>query len=71
MTDLVIGKPLHEALAVHESFLTLMQGRGVVEEHDPPDPERRAQRVPDTREHQRKASTCSKAARASGIGRIG
>jgi len=31
MTDLVIGKPLHEALAVHESFLTLMQGRGNVE----------------------------------------
>jgi len=31
MTDLVIGKPLHEALAVHESFLTLMQGRGGVE----------------------------------------
>jgi nitrogen fixation NifU-like protein len=31
MTDLVIGKPLDEALAVHESFLTLMQGRGTVE----------------------------------------
>src|SRR5919112_2340237 len=31
MTDLVIGKPLSEALAVHESFLTLMQGRGTVE----------------------------------------
>ena len=31
MTDLVIGRPLHEALAVHESFLTLMQGRGGVE----------------------------------------
>jgi nitrogen fixation NifU-like protein len=31
MTDLVIGKPLHEALAVHESFLALMQGRGGVE----------------------------------------
>jgi nitrogen fixation protein NifU and related proteins len=31
MTDLVIGKPLHEALSVHESFLTLMQGRGGVE----------------------------------------
>ena len=31
MTDLVIGKPLHEALAVHESFLILMQGRGGVE----------------------------------------
>jgi nitrogen fixation NifU-like protein len=31
MTDLVIGKPLPEALAVHESFLALMQGRGGVE----------------------------------------
>ena len=31
LADLVIGKPLHEALAVHESFLTLMQGRGGVE----------------------------------------
>ena len=31
MTDLVIGKPLDQALAVHESFLTLMQGRGGVE----------------------------------------
>jgi nitrogen fixation protein NifU and related proteins len=31
MTDLVIGKPLTEALAVHETFLTLMQGRGGVE----------------------------------------
>ena len=31
MTDLVIGKPLGQALSVHESFLTLMQGRGGVE----------------------------------------
>jgi nitrogen fixation NifU-like protein len=31
MTDLVIGRPLTEALAVHETFLTLMQGRGGVE----------------------------------------
>ena len=31
MTDLVIGKPLGEALAVHETFLELMQGRGSVE----------------------------------------
>ena len=31
MTDLVIGKPLGEAMAVHESVLTLMQGRGGVE----------------------------------------
>ena len=28
MTDLVIGKPLPEALAVHETFLALMQSRG-------------------------------------------
>jgi nitrogen fixation NifU-like protein len=31
MTDLVIGKPLADALAVHETFLALMQGRGGVE----------------------------------------
>jgi nitrogen fixation protein NifU and related proteins len=31
MTDLVIGKPLSEAMTVHETFLTLMQGRGTVE----------------------------------------
>jgi nitrogen fixation protein NifU and related proteins len=31
MTDLVIGRSLPEALALHESFLTLMQGRGGVE----------------------------------------
>jgi nitrogen fixation NifU-like protein len=31
MTDLVIGKPLSEALDVHERFLELMQGRGSVE----------------------------------------
>ncbi|MGN6129611.1 MAG: Fe-S cluster assembly sulfur transfer protein SufU [Nocardioidaceae bacterium] len=31
MTDLVIGKPLDEALRLHEEFLTLMQGRGTVE----------------------------------------
>jgi nitrogen fixation NifU-like protein len=31
MSDLVIGKPLREAMAVHESFLTLMQGRGTVD----------------------------------------
>jgi nitrogen fixation NifU-like protein len=31
MTDLVIGKPLAEALSVHDSFLALMQGRGNVE----------------------------------------
>ena len=31
MADLVIGKPLPEALAVQESFLTLMQGRGKIE----------------------------------------
>ena len=31
MSDLVIGKPLTEALATHEEFLTLMQGKGQVE----------------------------------------
>ncbi len=31
MTDLVIGKPVTEAVSVHEEFLTLMQGRGTVE----------------------------------------
>ena len=31
MTDLVIGKPVDEALALHETFLTLMQGKGQVE----------------------------------------
>ena len=36
MTDLVIGKPVDEAMAIHEEFLTLMQGKGQVE----PDEER-------------------------------
>ncbi|MFL6062161.1 MAG: Fe-S cluster assembly sulfur transfer protein SufU [Marmoricola sp.] len=31
MTDLVIGKPLGEALTKHEVFLELMQGKGQVE----------------------------------------
>ena len=31
LTDLVVGKPVSEALTVHESFLELMQGRGNVE----------------------------------------
>jgi nitrogen fixation protein NifU and related proteins len=31
MTDLVIGKPVDEAMAIHEEFLTLMQGKGLVE----------------------------------------
>jgi nitrogen fixation protein NifU and related proteins len=31
MSDLVIGKPLPEALAVHETFLELMQSRGGIE----------------------------------------
>ena len=31
MTDLVIGKPVDEAMAIHEQFLTLMQGKGQVE----------------------------------------
>ena len=31
LTDLLIGKPVDEALAVHETFVDLMQGRGQVE----------------------------------------
>jgi nitrogen fixation NifU-like protein len=31
MTDLIIGKPVGEALAIHDEFLTLMQGKGKVE----------------------------------------
>ena len=31
MADLVIGKPVSEAVGIHEDFLTLMQGRGTVE----------------------------------------
>ena len=31
LTDLVIGRPLDDALATHESFLELMQGKGQVE----------------------------------------
>ncbi len=31
MTDLVIGKTVPEALAIHKEFLALMQGRGTVE----------------------------------------
>ena len=31
MADLVIGKPVDEAMAVHEEFLALMQGKGQVE----------------------------------------
>lgn len=31
MTDLVIGRPLADALETHESFLELMQGKGQVE----------------------------------------
>ena len=31
MTDLVIGKPVGDAMRLHEEFLTLMQGRGTVE----------------------------------------
>ena len=31
MADLVIGRPVTEAMAVQESFLTLMQGKGTVE----------------------------------------
>ena len=31
LTDLVIGKPVDEAMTIHEEFLTLMQGKGQVE----------------------------------------
>ncbi len=31
MADLVIGRPVTDALVTHESFLALMQGRGTVE----------------------------------------
>ena len=31
LTDLLIGKPVDEALAVHETFVDLMQGRGQVD----------------------------------------
>ncbi len=31
MADLVIGKPVADAVGIHEEFLTLMQGRGTVE----------------------------------------
>ena len=31
LTDLVIGKPVDEALSIHQEFLTLMQGKGTVE----------------------------------------
>ena len=31
LTDLVIGRPVNQAMGVHDAFLTLMQGRGLVE----------------------------------------
>ena len=31
MADLVIGKPVADAMEIHETFLTLMQGKGNVE----------------------------------------
>ena len=31
LTDLVIGKPVDDAMVIHDEFLTLMQGRGQVE----------------------------------------
>jgi nitrogen fixation NifU-like protein len=34
MADLVIGKPIAEAMSIHEEFLTLMQGRGHVEPNE-------------------------------------
>ena len=34
LTDLVIGKPVDEAMSIHEEFLTLMQGKGAVEPNE-------------------------------------
>jgi nitrogen fixation NifU-like protein len=31
MTDLVIGKPVHDGLDLHQEFLTLMQSKGALE----------------------------------------
>jgi nitrogen fixation NifU-like protein len=31
MADLVIGKPIDEAMSIHQSFLEVMQGKGTVE----------------------------------------
>ena len=31
LTDLVIGKPVDEAMQIHQTFLELMQGKGQVE----------------------------------------
>jgi nitrogen fixation protein NifU and related proteins len=31
MTDLLIGKPVEEAMAIHQEFLALMQGKGQVQ----------------------------------------
>ena len=31
LTDLVIGKPVDEAMSIHQTFLELMQGKGEVE----------------------------------------
>jgi nitrogen fixation NifU-like protein len=31
LTDLVIGKPVEDAMRIHDEFLTLMQGKGQVE----------------------------------------
>jgi nitrogen fixation NifU-like protein len=31
LTELLIGKPIDDAMAIHEHFLTLMQGKGQVE----------------------------------------
>lgn len=34
MADLVIGKPVDEAMKIHETFQTLMQGKGKVEPNE-------------------------------------
>ena len=34
LTDLVIGKPVDDAMRIHDEFLTLMQGKGQVEPNE-------------------------------------
>ena len=34
LTDLVIGRSVEEAMAIHQEFLTLMQGKGTVEPNE-------------------------------------
>jgi nitrogen fixation NifU-like protein len=34
LTELLVGKPVDEAMAIHDEFLTLMQGKGQVEPNE-------------------------------------